>query len=89
VSFDALIAVPSAPLLLPAVSPAQPPESAEGVAALREAVDDALQQLADVDTVILLAAGDEALVHDANRASLASYGRPGADPSRARRPARR
>jgi hypothetical protein len=76
VSFDALIAVPSAPLLLPAVSPAQPPGSAEAVAALRQAVDQALQQLADVDTVILLAAGDEALVHDANRASLASYGHP-------------
>jgi hypothetical protein len=77
VSFDALIAVPSAPLLLPAVSPAQPPELAAEVAALREDVAGALRVLSDVDTVILLAAGDEALVHDASRATLACYGHPG------------
>jgi hypothetical protein len=35
-----------------------------------------LRGLEDVDTVILLAAGDEALVHDANQATLASYGHP-------------
>jgi hypothetical protein len=76
VSFDVLVAVPSAPLLLPAVSPAQPPGIAGQVAALRDAVDRALAPVADVDSVILLAAGDEALVHDANRATLASYGHP-------------
>jgi hypothetical protein len=76
VSFDVLLAVPSAPLLLPAVSPAQPPEAVEPVTALRRDVGRALSALADVDTVILLAAGDEALVHDANRATLASYGHP-------------
>jgi hypothetical protein len=76
VSFDVLVAVPSAPLLLPAVSPAQPPGVAEQVAELRAAVDRALAPVADVDSVILVAAGDEALVHDANRATLASYGHP-------------
>jgi hypothetical protein len=77
VSLHALIAVPSAPLLLPAVSPAQPPELVAEVAALRDDVGRALQVIADVDTVILLAVGDEALVHDASRATLASYGHPG------------
>jgi hypothetical protein len=76
VSFDAAIAVPAAPLLLPSVSPAQPPEVVDEVAALRADVERALRPLAEVDTVILLAAGEEALVHDANRASLAPYGHP-------------
>jgi hypothetical protein len=77
VSFDHLVAVPSAPLLLPAVSPAQPAAVATAVAELRDAVGRALAPVADVESVILLAAGDEALVHDANRATLASYGHPG------------
>jgi hypothetical protein len=76
VSFDHLVAVPSAPLLLRAVSPAQPPGVAEEVARLRAAVDRALVPVAAVESVILLAAGDEALVHDASRATLASYGHP-------------
>jgi hypothetical protein len=76
VSFDAALAVPAAPLLLPSVSPAQPTEIADAVAALRADVDRALRPLAEVDTVILLAAGEQALVHDASRASLAPYGHP-------------
>jgi hypothetical protein len=76
VSFAHLVAVPSAPLLLPAVSPAQPAAVTGAVTELREAVGRALAPVADVESVILLAAGDEALVHDANRATLASYGHP-------------
>jgi hypothetical protein len=76
VSFDHLVAVPSAPLLLPAVSPAQPAALAAVVTELRGAVARALAPVVDVESVILLAAGDEALVHDANRATLASYGHP-------------
>jgi hypothetical protein len=76
VSFAHLVAIPAAPLLLPAVSPAQPPELVEPVAALRKDVAGALGGLAGIDSVILLARGDEALVHDANEATLASYGHP-------------
>jgi hypothetical protein len=76
VSFHLLAAVPAAPLLLRDVSRGQPDHVADQVADLRRRVDRALDPLADVDSVMLLAAGDEALVHDANRATLASYGYP-------------
>jgi hypothetical protein len=76
VSLAHLLAVPSAPLLLPAVSPAQPPELVAPVADLRRDVAEALGELRGVDSVVLLATGSEALVHDASCATLASYGHP-------------
>ncbi len=75
----AVAAVPASPLLLPSASPAQPPEVAPGIAALRDARDDALRSLPAVDTVILVAGGAEALLHDASVATLASYGLTGVE----------
>jgi hypothetical protein len=77
VSLTAIAVVPAAPLLLPGVSPAQPPELAEAVAALRKDVAAALAGLpTGLRAAIVLGCGDELLVHAAARATLRSYGRP-------------
>jgi hypothetical protein len=75
VSVSAAISVPAAPFLLPGVSPAQPAAFQGPIAALRDATREALDAL-DGATVVLLAAGDELLLHDASVATLASYGEP-------------
>lgn len=75
-SLDVLVAVPAAPLVLRAVVPEPPDHLAPAVARLRADVDDALGILERVDVVVLLAGGDERLVHDAGGATLASYGLP-------------
>lgn len=74
----AVVAVPAAPLLLPAASPAQPADVAPAVGQLRAASRKALAALPAVDTVVLLAAGNEPRPHlrDAPTATLASYGLP-------------
>jgi hypothetical protein len=77
VSLTAIAVVPSAPLLLPGASPAQPPAVAAEVAALRSDVSEALTALpAGLRAAIVLGCGDELLVHAAVRATLGSYGRP-------------
>jgi AmmeMemoRadiSam system protein B len=75
VSVAAVAVVPAAPLVLPAASPDQPAVLREPVAALRAAAADALGHLG-ARTVVLLATGDEPLLHDAAMATLASYGLP-------------
>ena len=72
----AVLAVPAAPLLLPAASPAQPAGAADAVAALRADVMTAISGLPEVDAVVLLAGASEPLVYDAREATLASYGLP-------------
>ncbi|MEX1177974.1 MAG: hypothetical protein WEB09_05895 [Nitriliruptor sp.] len=69
-------AVPSAPLLLPEVSPVLPAEIAGGVEALRDAVRSALGSLGEVDTVVLVAGGDDATLPDGGCIDLAGYGHP-------------
>jgi hypothetical protein len=74
----ALAVVPAAPLLLPAVSPAQPGAVADAVAALRADVAATLGTLRarPLRSVVLLAGGDEVLLHAASSATLGSYGLP-------------
>jgi hypothetical protein len=80
VTLDALAVVPAAPLLLPGVSPAQPDDLAPAVTALRADVAAALAGLpTDLRAAVVLACGDELLVHAAARATLRSYGRPRED----------
>lgn len=67
-----LAAVPTAPLLLPAASPAQPPELTAPVAALRVDVAAALDGLGD--TVVAVVAGEALAVVEPARATLRSYG---------------
>lgn len=74
-----VLAVPAAPLLLPAATPTLPPSRAAPVEALRADARSALSGLADADVVVVLAAGSEPLVHDAVVATLTSYGIAGAD----------
>jgi hypothetical protein len=77
VSLAAIAVVPAAPLLLPDASPAQPADVTEAVADLRSDVAAALAALpTGLRAAIVLACGDELLVHTAGRATLASYGRP-------------
>jgi hypothetical protein len=76
VSVRAVAAIPAAPLLLPAVSLRQPPELTEAVAALRAAVTAALTGLPPVDTVVLIAGGDDATLPDGGCVDLAGYGHP-------------
>lgn len=71
-----VVIVPSAPMLLPAASPAQPPDVAAPLADLREHVTAALTALPENGTVLLLDPGPESVVHDAAIASLAGYGLP-------------
>jgi hypothetical protein len=73
-----LAAVPAAPLLLASVSAAQPAAVARPLAALRSDVTAAVRALlgAGRRSVVLLAGGEELLVHAAGSATLASYGRP-------------
>ncbi len=68
--------LPAAPLLLPAASPSQPADFAAATAELRATVDGILRNLPAADTALLLLPAEEALVIDAPRASLASYGLP-------------
>ena len=74
-----VIAVPAAPLLLPAATPTPPPLDAAAVDALRADSRAALSALATVDVVVLMAGGSEPLVHDADVATLSSYGVAGTD----------
>jgi hypothetical protein len=78
VSIVAVAAVPAAPLLLPAASVGQPADLVEEVAALRDEVRAALREVADADTVALLAGGDEGVLHDRAVASLRPLGVAGA-----------
>lgn len=64
--------VPSAPLLLPEVTPALPPQLEDLRAALRAA----LRGLADHDVTVLLAAGDRSAVRSSAHADLTGIGRP-------------
>lgn len=70
----AVTAVPAAPVLLPAASPAQPDAFADDVARLRVAVGEALDELPAVDAIVLLVPGSAPRVLHATRASLLSYG---------------
>ncbi len=72
----AAAAVPAAPLLLPAVSARQPAAIAGEVAALRGDVATVLAGLPPVDTVVLIAAGEDATLPDGGCADLAGYGHP-------------
>lgn len=72
----AVAAVPSAPLLLPAVSPHQPVEVASAVAALRTDVAAVLDRLPTTPTVVLLAAGADTTVGDGGRVDLTGSGHP-------------
>jgi hypothetical protein len=76
VTVRAVATVPSAPLLLPAVSPRQPASLADAVADLRGAVADALAALPPVDTIVLVAGGEDATLPDGGCADLAGYGHP-------------
>jgi hypothetical protein len=76
VTVRAVAAVPSAPLLLPAVSPRQPAALAGAVADLRGAVADALAALPPVETIVLVAGGDDATLPDGGCADLAGLGHP-------------
>lgn len=69
-------ALPAAPLLLPVAAPRIPADHHATVAALRADVSRVIELLPAAATVVLLAGGDEPLVHDAKRATLASYGLP-------------
>lgn len=75
-ALHAAIAVPAAPLVLPAASPAQPAEVAGPLGELREEVDAALTTLPERGTAVLLATGQESLLPAASLATLASYGLP-------------
>jgi hypothetical protein len=79
VSIVSVAAVPAAPLLLPAASPAQPAALADEVAALRAEVDATLRELAGAGVVVLLAAGEEGVLHDRAVASLRPLGVDGPD----------
>lgn len=72
----AVAVVPSAPLLLPAVSPRQPAEVADAVATLRADVTAVLEGLPTVDAIVLLAAGDDATLPDGGHVDLAGSGHP-------------
>jgi aromatic ring-opening dioxygenase LigB subunit len=76
VSVVAVAAVPAAPMLLTAVSPAQPGEVAEAVAQLRTSVDEVLRGLPDVDTIVLVVGGDDATLPDGGCVDLSGYGHP-------------
>lgn len=73
-----LAAVPAAPLLLASVSAAQPAAVTGPLAALRSDVTAAVRALlgAGRRSAVLLAGGEELLVHAAGSATLSSYGRP-------------
>jgi hypothetical protein len=76
VTVRAVAALPSAPLLLPAVSPRQPAALAAAVADLRGAVAEVLAALPPVDTIVLVAGGEDATLPDGGCADLAGYGHP-------------
>jgi hypothetical protein len=69
-----VVIVPSAPMLVPAASSAQPPDVAAPLADLRAQVTTALLTLPENGSVLLLDPGPESVVHDAEIASLAGYG---------------
>lgn len=68
--------VPAAPALLPELSPRQPDEIRDGLAALRADVDATLAALPDADVVLVLDAGQRG-VHQRARADMAGLGVPG------------
>lgn len=68
--------IPAAPLLLAAASPTPPETLREALAALRDEVTTAVTSLPERGTALLLDAGPEVLVHDADAASLVGYGLP-------------
>lgn len=63
--------LPSAPLLVPGISPDPPP----GVAPVADAIDAAVEQLRDSHATVLLAPGPTTAVHADARIDLASIGR--------------
>lgn len=71
-------AIPAAPLLLSAASPAQPSEVADEVEALRRDVTQVLGSLPPADVVVLVAAGPGG-IHNRGRASLAGLGLAGVE----------
>jgi hypothetical protein len=75
-SVQAVAAVPAAPLLLPAVSPHQTAAVVDGVAALRASVEATLSGLPQVETVVLLAGGEDATLPDGGCIDLAGSGHP-------------
>jgi hypothetical protein len=81
VTITSLHALPASALLLPDAAPGIPSGAIEAITALREDVARALDRLPATASVVLLGSGDEPLVHDAERATLASYGLPDAHAS--------
>lgn len=75
--------LPSAPLLVPGVSPDLPP----GVEAVADAIDAAVDPLRDSDATVLLAPGPTTAVHGDACADLAGIGRPDIAEHRAVHPA--
>jgi hypothetical protein len=76
VTVAAVVAVPAAPLLLPAASPGQPADIGDEVARLRACVAAALAGLPPVDAVVLLVPGTTVEAGSAPLATLGSYGIP-------------
>jgi hypothetical protein len=72
----AVAAIPAAPVLLTAVSPAQAADVAGAVAQLRTSVDEVVRGLPEVDTVVLIASGDDATLPDGGCVDLSGYGHP-------------
>jgi hypothetical protein len=79
VSIVSVVAVPAAPLLLPAASPAQPAGVVDEIAELRAEVTATLRPLADADVVVLLAGGGQGVLHDRAAASLRPFGIAGSE----------
>jgi hypothetical protein len=79
VSIVSVAAVPAAPLLLPAASPAQPAGLVDEVAQLRAAVTATLRPLVGADVVVLLAGGEQGVLHDRAAASLRPFGLAGTE----------
>lgn len=72
----AVAAVPAAPLLLPAVAHGLPDHLVDEVTRLRDSVGAALRSLGPVDSVVLLAGGDDGTLRDGGCVDLAGYGHP-------------
>lgn len=74
----ALGAVPAAPLLLPDLSPGQPRDLREEIAALRSDAQQVWEGLpTTAETVVVVAAGREPALHDGALLRLAAYGHAG------------
>jgi hypothetical protein len=74
VSVRAVAAVPAAPMLLAAVSARQPAAVADEVQHLRAATREVLRGLPEVDTIVLIAGGEDATLPDGGCVDLAGYG---------------